>query len=151
MNWVKKTFGYTVAFLMVPLVLATFMGMGFWSEKLVAVTGLSVTARYTGGEVVRKIGHGQYETRIHRPVFDGFLWDSKQGFVQIDWTAAQSLPARLEEDIDYDGDGTADFRIELSTQDNSAKLVPVNPHVLSLEGTYNLKNGRAIRVWLERR
>lgn len=149
MKWVKKTIGYTVAFLMVPLVLATLMGMGFWSQKLVAVTGLSVTPWYTGGEVVRTISHGPYETRIHRPVFDGLLWDSKRGFVQVDWTAAQPLPARLEEDIDYDGDGTADFRVELSTEDNSARLVPVNPRVLSLEGTYSLKHGRAVRVLLE--
>lgn len=151
MNWVKRLIGYTMAFLMVPLVLATFMGMGFWSKELVAVTGLSVTPWYTGGEVVRKISHGQYETRIHRPVFDGLLWSSKQGFVQVDWTPAEPLPARLEEEIDFDGDGTTDFRVELSTQDNSAKLVSVNPHVLSLEGTYKLKNGPAIRVWLDKR
>ena len=149
MKWVKKAVGYTVASLMVPLALATLTGLGFWSQKLVAVTGLSVTPWYTGGEVIRKISHGQYETKIHRPVFDGLLWDSGQGFVQVDWTAAQPLPAKLEEDIDYDGDGTSDFRIELSTEENIARLVPANPRVLSLEGTYRLKNGRAVRVLLE--
>jgi len=151
MKWVKKAFGYTIAVLMVPLVLATLMGNGLWSQKLVAVTGLSVTPWYTGGEVVRKISHGQYETRIHRPVFDGLLWDSRRGFVQVDWTAAQTLPAKLEEDIDYDGDGITDFHVELSAQDVSAKLVPLGPGVRALEGTYKLKNGRAIRVQLDRR
>ena len=151
MNRIRAVAGYTIAFLMVPLVLATLMGMGFWSEKLVAVTGLSVTAWYTGGNVVRSIDHGWYETRIHRPVFDGFLWDSRQGFVQVDWTAARPLPARLNEEVDYDGDGTADFRVELNTQDNTAKVTAANPHVLALEGTYNLKNGRAVRVNLERK
>jgi len=147
MKWVKKTLGYTAALLMIPLALATLMGMGFWSRELVAVTGLSVTPWYTGGEVVRTISHGSYETRIHRPVFDGLLWESRQGFVQIDWTAAQPLPARFEEDIDYDGDGSADFRVELSTE--GTRLNALNPRVLSLEGTYNLKNGRAVRVLLE--
>ncbi|MGA2263978.1 MAG: hypothetical protein ABSH28_21415 [Acidobacteriota bacterium] len=149
MNRVKTAVGYTIAFLMVPLVLATLMGMGFWSKELVAVTGLSVTPWYTGGEVVRMIDHGQFETRIHRPVFDGFLWDSNQGFVQVDWAADRPLPARVEEEIDYDGDGTADFRVELNTQDNTAKITTESPHVLLLEGTYNLKNGRAIRVSLK--
>ena len=150
MNRVTKTAGYTLALLMVPLVLATFLGMRFWCEKLVAVTGLSVTPWYTGGELARKINHGSYETRIHRPVFEGLFWERKQGFVQVDWIGARPLPARLEEEIDYDGDGNPDFRVGLNTSDNAVTLTALNPRVLSVEGTYNLKSGRAVRVWLNR-
>ncbi len=151
MSRLTKAAGYTVAFLMVPLALATFLGMTFWSAKLVAVSGLHVTPWFTGGEVFRKVNHGLYETRIHRPVFEGFLWNRRQGFVQVDWAGPQPLPSGIEEEIDYDGDGSPDFKIAFAASDDAAKLTAFNPRVLSLEGTYNLKDGRAVRVWLKNR
>ncbi len=151
MSRLTKAAGYTMAFLMVPLALATFLGMTFWSTKLVAVTGLHVTPWFTGGEVFRKVNHGLYETRIHRPVFEGLLWNRRQGFVQVDWAGTQRLPSGIEEEIDYDGDGNPDFKIAFSTSDKAAILTVLNPDVLSLEGTYNLKDGRAVRVRLSNR
>ncbi len=148
MNRVTKAAGYTLAFLMTPLVLATFVGMDYGARKLVSITGIKVTPWYTGAEVVRKVGHGRYETRIHRPVFDGLLWERKQGFVQVDWAPDQSIPTRIDEEVDFDGDGIADFRVQLESAENAATIIPLDRRVLSLEGTYRLENARSVRVTL---
>ncbi len=150
MNRLAKIAGYTTASLMVPLVLASLMGMDFWAHKLVAITGITVSPWYTGAEVVRKIDHGLYETRIHRPVFDGLLWQTRQGFVQVDWAPIQSIPAFIDEAVDFDGDGTNDFRVQLDPSLNSAKITPLDRRVISLEGIYRLKDARSIRVTLQK-
>ena len=139
-----------LASLMVPVVLVTFLGMDFWAHKLISITGVHVSPWYTGAEVVRKVGHGQYETRIHRPVFDGLLWESRQGFVQVDWAPVQSIPSHIDEEVDIDGDGIMDFRVQLDTSENAARVTPLNRGVISLEGIYRLKDARSIRVILMR-
>ena len=43
MNRVRAALGYLLAALALPIVLATFVGMGRWERGLVAVTGLRVS------------------------------------------------------------------------------------------------------------
>ncbi len=150
MNRLTKVTGYTLAALMVPLVLASLMGMDFWGHKLVSITGISISPWYTGSEVVRKIDHGKYETRIHRPVFDGLLWQTRQGFVQVDWAPLQSIPSSIDEAVDCDGDGIMDFRVELDVPANTARVTPLNKRSATLEGIYQLKDAHSVRVTLHR-
>ena len=94
MSRIKAYLAYSWAALAVPLVLVTFMGMQPLAGKLVAVTGLRVHPIYTGGEIARTIDHGQYQTLIHRPVFDGLIGQRNTGFVQIKWQPKDAnLPA----------------------------------------------------------
>lgn len=138
--------GYTLAALALPIVLATLMGMNAWEKALVAGTGLRVSPWYTGDEVVRTVSHGRYETRIHRPVFQALVGERSEGFVQVDWAPADSIPVGLEDSIDYDGDGAVDFVVRLDTDKGQAELTTVGSDVLGLRGTYRLDDVWAVRV-----
>jgi hypothetical protein len=141
--------GYTLAVLMIPLTLVTFIGMPALGEWLVSTTGVTVSPWFTGGEVVQTVDHGEYRTLIRRPVFDWLIGKRPDGFVQIDWAPLDALPARIDEDIDFDDDGQKDFRIELDTRFTSATLTPHNLRVKHLEGVYRLEDALAIRVALQ--
>jgi hypothetical protein len=146
MTLLKRIAGYTLAALATPLVMATFMGWEFWSQQLASASGVKVSPWYTGGEVARTVAHGSYRTLIHRPVFDGLLWEAEEGFVQIQWTPLAALPAAIREAVDYDGDGRDDFQVELDTMQAQARLTGVSPAAVSLEGAYKLKDAWAVRV-----
>lgn len=147
----KTILAYGLALLSLPIALSTFIGMNLWSHKFVEVTGLQLSPRYTGGEVIRTIQRPEYEIAIHRPVFDGLFTERAEGFVQIDLkgtTQANFLPNNLTTDIDYNGDGQADFTLNYDTEKNLAQITAYNPAVLLLEGSYILKDRRAVRVKL---
>ena len=154
MNGVRKFLGYSWAVLTIPLVLALFFGLNSWAKLLAQSTGVRVSPWMTGGDIVRTLPHEGYETRIHRPVFDGLLGPRARGFVQVDWVAvppATTLPERIGEQIDYDQDGVVDFAVELDSKGNHAALKPLQPGVLSCERVMILKNGRVLRVDLKRK
>lgn len=148
MSKLKSILGYIAASLSIPIILATFMAMPFWSELLVSATGVTISPWFTGGEVARTVDHDTYRTDIHRPIFDALIGERKEGFVQVDWTPLQAIPARIDEEIDVDGDGQADFRVEWDTGSDQATLTSYASWVLGLEGTYRLEDSLAVRVTL---
>lgn len=150
MKNIKAFLGYTYAVLCIPILLAAFIGIGFWSSKLVEVTKVTINPRYTGGNVINTISHGDYNTLIHRTVFDGLFSDRKDGFVQINWSPLDSLPANITEEIDYDGDGKSDLKIALNTENCTAEIEPYNDQIVDLEGCYQLKDSIAVRVTLKK-
>jgi len=143
---IKAFIGYTIAMLAIPIALLTFIGMNFFSHKLVESTGIQVSPWFTGAAVAKTIEHEHYRTLLHRPVFDGLFTEKSEGFVQIDWEPLDALPAAITEDVDYNADGIIDFRIEYDTTTNIATLTPYNPNVIAIEGSYILKQRRAVRV-----
>lgn len=151
MTRLKTVLCYGWALMAAPLVLATFMGMNFWAEKLVAVTGLKVSPWCTGGEVMQTVEHDLYKTLIHRPVFDGLIGERRNGFVQITWEPNEApLPTQIDEEIDFDVDGRNDFRIKLDTKTNEAELQAFNNEVVSLGEVLVLERERIVRVTLKR-
>jgi hypothetical protein len=135
----------------VPLVLATFIGMNFWAEKLVAYSGLEVSPWCTGGEVMSTVEHDQYKTLIHRPVFDGLIGQRRNGFVQIKWTPNENLlPKIIDEEIDFDSDGTNDFRLRLNPETNEAQLEAFSERVVSVDEVLVLGSERLVRVLLRK-
>lgn len=146
---VKAICGYILAALGVPLVLFGFMApdMGL-DELFVSATGLTLSPWIDGGEVVQTIRHGRYQTHVHRLVFDALIGERKEGFVQVDWLPPYALPARIDEEIDADGDGQADFRVEVVTATKEVTLTPYAPWVLELERIYGLEDSLAVRVTL---
>lgn len=144
-----KTFvGHTAAVLSAVIALAVFLGSGYFAQKLVGATARQVGPQYTGGEIVRVIEHGRYKTLQHRALFDGLIGEKTNGFVQIDYVPASALPERITDDIDFDLDGEADFRLEYDAAANSAILTPYNDRVSDVEGCYTLRERRAVRVYL---
>ena len=149
MEKLKAFFGYAMAVLAFPLIVVMIMaGVTGLGDVFVEATGLQTAAKFTGGEVVRTVGHGAYEPRVHRMVFDALFWERSEGFIQVAWAPLDALPARIDEEIDADGDGQADFRVEVDTANKESTLTPYASWVLDLEGTYRLNDTLAVRVRL---
>ncbi len=81
-------------------------------------------------------------------VFDALLWERSEGFIQVGWAPSNALPARIDEEIDVDGEGRADLRVEVDTANKASTLTPYASWVLDLEGTYRLNDTLAVRVRL---
>lgn len=149
MQKLKAILGYTWAALLIPLVVATLFGMGDWMELLVSGTGLTVSPWFSGDVVARTVAHAGYETRIHRPVFRALIGERREGFVQVDWGPLEALPAQVDEEVDFDGDGQADFRVVLDTASGRATLTPLTEYALGLAGAYRLDDAWAVRAALK--
>jgi hypothetical protein len=145
---VKTFFGYTAAVLATVAVMAILLETEYFARKLGDVTGQKTAPKYTGGEIVRIIEHGKYKTLQHRTVFDRLVGEKTEGFVQIDYVPLNALPDKIVDDIDFDLDGQADFRLEYNVPENSAVLTSFSSRVISLEGCYMLRERRAVRVKL---
>jgi hypothetical protein len=148
MNKLKSIFGYLLAALGVPIILVTFLGAGSWMNLLVSTTGLEISPVYTGGEVKYSSTQDGYQIEIHETVFAALLGESKEGFVQVDF-GPKSAVGQIDAEIDYDNDGTADFRVQWDTTEMDATLTPYSPLVLGLEGTYELGEAYGVRVNLK--
>jgi hypothetical protein len=145
MSTIKSILGYLLAGLALPLVLVAFINLNGWMQIL-GDSGLRVSPWITGGEVAFTLAHDGYSTRVHKPVFMGLLWETRDGFVQVDWTPRENAPGVIDEAIDYDGDGRDDFRVQWDTQTGVITLDPLSENVLYLEGKYILREAWAIRV-----
>lgn len=150
MKKLKTILGYAWAVAAFIIVLATFFGNDYFSRALARTTGIIVSPLYSGGEIVLVLDHGAYRTSIHRPVFGYLIGQAKEGFVQINWGPANALPSVISEGIDYNGDGREDFSITLNTVTGEVKVSISNPAVISVEKSYHLSNGWAVRVLLKR-
>ncbi len=146
MSRLKVFLGYAVAALGLPIVLATFMGQAFWMQSLVSATGWRISPWFTGDVVAQTVSHDGYEIRIHRPVFLALIGERPEGFVQVDFAPPGYVPAQVAEEIDYDGDGQTDFRLELDTKTRQARLTPYTAAVMGVRGVYRLKDAWAVRV-----
>jgi hypothetical protein len=149
-NKLKTILGYTAAVFAMVVVLATFMGNSYFSHKLVSATGIKVSPWYTGGEILKSIEHDTYTTHIHRPVFDGLIGKRQEGFIQINWEARTGMPPVILETMDYDGDSKADFLVTLDTATGETSITGYNPAVASIQKTYKLNNGWAVRIKLKK-
>ena len=151
MNKLKGFLGYIWALFAFFIVLATFVGYDTLPGKLASATGLTVSPWFTGGEIVRTIDHGAYKTHIHRPVFDGLIGEREKGFIQLNWEPSAGLPPVIREKIDYDGDQREDFLITLDTKTGDTSLTAFDARVRSIERSYRVKKGWAVRVLLQKR
>ena len=147
----QKYLAYGWAFLAGPLVLATFMGMNFFAGKLVAVTGLHVHPLYTGGEVAETIDHGRYRTSSTGPSSTGSIGQREYGILPYPMAAQGRQSARaIDEQIDFDADGSNDFAIRLDTVTCEASIEILDERVLAVDEVVGVPDGRIVRVGLRR-
>ncbi len=149
--WLKSGLGYLWAALCLVVVLATFIGLGFWSRTLATGTGIHISARFSGGDVRQVIDHGTYQTRLHRLVFDGLVSERTEGFVQIDWVPRkdQSLPSVLEEEFDLDGDGSPEVNVRADLTSGRAELRRQSSWVLGVEPLISADGEQILRIRLK--
>jgi len=148
MSRLKSVLGYAWALAALPIVLATFIGLNSWARGFAELTGLEISAWFSGGKTAQTVAHEGYVTTVHEPVFQGLIGETKKGYVQVKWTpsAGASLPNQLSDSIDFDGDGTPDFIVVLDTGSDRAELEPLTPLVLGVREVLNLGSERAVRV-----
>lgn len=149
MERIRSALGYAWAVAAIPIVLATFVGMGTWAPGLISITGVKVSPRFTGGDVARTIDHTAYRTKIHKPVFDGLFGERAEGFVQVNWAAtAGALPDEIAEELDLDHDGATDCSIRIDTRSMDVSLTPLNPIVRGVMERLRFDRERAVRISL---
>ena len=146
MRKLTSVIGYALAALALPVVLATFVGLSTWERALVSASGVRVSPWFTGGDVAVAVPRGPYELRVHEPVFQALCGQRDEGFVQVVVAPADSLPREVDERVDYDLDGVADFRLRLDTVADSAEVEALDAEVIGLEAVVRLDDGVAVRV-----
>jgi hypothetical protein len=100
-------------------------------ERAIGTTGLRIDPIYSGGDVARVIDRGAYRIEVHRPVHRRWPTQHIDPFVQMVWTPADRLPARVADDVDVDGDGVPDLlvsfdpaKLDLAVTPRSAAFRP---------------------------
>jgi hypothetical protein len=148
---IQAFLGYIWAVGVFFLVLAMFIGNDFFAKGLVSATGLTVSPRFTGGEVARRIDRHDYLTAIHRPVFDGLVAERSTGFIQVDLkkVSEEPFPEIIDERVDYDHNGKIDFQLQVNTRTGRVNLKPLMPSVIKVERIYQLPEGYAVRIILK--
>lgn len=151
MRRVKAIAAYSWVGLLLLVALLTFLANAPLARKLVSVTGMTISPRFSGGEVMRTVDHGTYQVRIHRPVFDGLFSDRWEGFVQITWAPLADLPSVIEESVDIEGSGKEDFAIRVDRTTAMASLLRKNDRVIGVPASVATDNGWLVRVQLKKK
>ena len=148
MSKLKPILGYLLAGLAVPVIIAMLFGMNDWMNLLVNATGVQITPWETGGAVAFQVERGGYRQEVHEPVFKALIGERKSGFVQVDWKPASSVPDIIDEQVDYDQDGTADFNVvwDWKTPGAEAQLTALRPDVLGVRQDFTLDGAPVLRV-----
>lgn len=112
--------------------LVPFVLMGAFSH-LVAHAGLRVDAAYSGGTIARTIERKGYQIAVYQPVKPHLL-QRVEPFVQIAFKPAATLPPRVDDAVDLDGDGKPDVQIKFAMPVTAQ--APLSGDVVALNDGY---------------
>jgi hypothetical protein len=105
-------------------VLAPFLLFG-WFQAAIGAAHLRIDPTYSGGEISHIIQRENYRIVVNRPVPRRSPLQRIGPFVQLAWTPA-SLPAHLSDEVDVDGDGTPDVRVDIDSHNLVVDVTPLN-------------------------
>jgi hypothetical protein len=127
MKRLRSILGNSGAVLTLALaVLAPFLLFG-WFQSAIGAARLHIDPTYSGGEISHVIQRQGYRIVVNRPVPRRSPLQRIGPFVQITWTPADRLPARLSDEVDLDGDGTPDVRVAIDSQNLVVDVAPLGP------------------------
>jgi hypothetical protein len=135
---IRSILGYAGAGLtIVAAALIPFLLIGLFTRG-VAAGGLHVDEFYSGGAVVRTVDRGAYKIEVHQLVRPR-AWQRGVPYMELAWTPASALPARISDEVDIDNDGRPDLRATFTVpQDKRALLQvdvePLRPGVEPMHG-----------------
>ena len=115
----------------ITIAIILFMDIDKWGNIFYKKMGYKVSEKFLGGYIIGIIDNGDYYTRIHKPVFDGFFLNNSKGFIQIDWLYNKELPSRIFEEFDCNNDGILDFAIDLFPSKEKARLIRYNDKIIN--------------------
>lgn len=148
MKKIKIIAGISWAFLGLVVILILFPGLNSFSLSVSKLPFMKLNPRYSGGEIGKEIVIESCTLNIRKPVFNGFLKESKSGFVQLDWHG--TVPEVINDTIDYDHDGGKDFCILVNRKEHKTILESLNPKVKKVLISTPTSYGWAVRVELLR-
>jgi len=146
MKKAKIIAGISWAFLGLILIIILFPGLNSFSVSVSKLPFMKLNPRYTGGEVANQIVAESCTLNIRKPVFNGFLRETKSGFVQLDWHG--TVPEMIKDSIDYDHDGKKDFCILVNRKKSKTDLKSFNSKVKDVIISTPTSYGWAVRVGL---
>jgi hypothetical protein len=146
MKKVKIIAGISWAFLCLILIIILFPGLNGFSVSVSKLPFMKLNPRYTGGDIANQIITESCTLDIRRPVFNGFLKESKSGFVQLDWRG--NIPEVISDSIDYNDDRNKDFCISVERKNSKTVLDPFNDKVKSVIISTPTSYGWSVRVGL---
>jgi hypothetical protein len=125
----RTILGYTFAGLSSLLMLIMPFVLFPAFTRLVVATGVRVDPVYSGGPLVRTIARPGYRILVGAPVRSRAPLGRTEPFLQLEWTPADSLPARVADGVDTDGDGRSDLLVafEVPRNPNAPLFVDVTP------------------------
>lgn len=135
-------------------VLIPFLLVG-WFEKGIGRAGLRIDPVYSGGEISRVIQREGYRIVVNRPVPRRSPLQRIGPFVQLTWTPAGRLPARVSDEVDVDGDGAPDVRVSFDSVKLEVDVTPLNGRYRAMHTTgvtsfsaliARVKDGIVVRV-----
>ena len=145
-------FGYGAAALTV--LFAVLLPIKVLPLFLSAVTALDlkIAPWISGGETAFSIDRGSYQIKVYRPVFPALIGEGSEGFVQLVWQPRSALPARVQEEIDLNGDGTVDGVISFSNPpgDQEPPVLSVDPRSPWILPVQNVKTESLGGVLIEK-
>ena len=146
MKKAKIIAGISWAFLGLILIIILFPGLNSFSVSVSKLPFMKLNPRYTGGEIANQIVAESCTLNIRKPVFNGFLRETKSGFVQLDWHG--TVPEMIKDSIDYDHDGKKDFCILVNRKKSKTDLKSFNSKVKDVIISTPTSYGWAVRVGL---
>ena len=148
MKRIKIIVGISWAFLGLILIIILFPGLNSYSVSVSKLPFMKLNPKYSGGEVAKRIVADRCTLDIRRPVFNGFIKERKNGFVQMDWRG--NIPELINDSIDYDQDGIKDFKISVDRKNSKTVLNPFNSKVKNVVISTRTSYGWAVRVGIKK-
>ena len=137
---------YIWAFVCMLLIPVTFIGNNYFAQKFARLPFMKVNPVFTGGDVARSYVQDSLTISIYKPVFESLIGTSSKGFVQVKFTGSKQLPSLIHSAIDYDGDGKADFDLNINTLTNDTKFESLSQYVSKIDVSSKVKDYWIVRV-----
>lgn len=137
---------YLWAVLCVLLIPATFIGNAGFAKQLAKLPFMKISPVYSGGEIDRTIADNGLRIDIYKPVFEALIGESSKGFVQVKFSADSILPVQIDREIDYDNDGSPDFKLAINTKTGDTQFESFNKYATDLGISAKVKDYWIVRV-----
>jgi hypothetical protein len=144
MEKIKIAVGIFWAIVCLVIIIVLFPGLNSYSSGVSKLPFMKINPNFTGGEAAEQIVMENCTLVIRKPVFDGFLGERKNGFVQLDWRG--KLPDIVFDTIDYDMDKKPDFSITINRSEASTVLKSSNPKVRKVIISTSTSYGWSARI-----
>jgi hypothetical protein len=148
MKKIKIIAGISWAFFGLILIIILFPGLNSYSVSVSKLPFMKLNPRYSGGEIAKRIVTDRCTLDIRKPVFNGFIKERNNGFVQLDWRG--NISELINDSIDYDQDGIKDFNISVDRKNSKTVLNPINSKVKDVIISTRTSYGWAVRVGIKK-